>query len=44
MDPELAKLLTEVIEKAGLLRRGNGRVRFTERGFLLSNEVLCRFV
>ncbi len=29
---------------AGLLRRENGRVRFTERGFLLSNEVLCRFV
>ena len=29
---------------ADLLRRENGRVRFTERGFLLSNEVLCRFV
>jgi oxygen-independent coproporphyrinogen-3 oxidase len=29
---------------AGLLSRENGRVRFTERGFLLSNEVLCRFV
>jgi oxygen-independent coproporphyrinogen-3 oxidase len=30
--------------EAGLLARENGRVRFTERGFLLSNEVLCRFV
>jgi putative oxygen-independent coproporphyrinogen III oxidase len=30
--------------EAGVLARGNGRVRFTERGFLLSNEVLCRFV
>lgn len=31
--------------EAGLLSRENdGRVRFTERGFLLSNEVLCRFV
>jgi oxygen-independent coproporphyrinogen-3 oxidase len=28
----------------GLLRHEDGRVRFTERGFLLSNEVLCRFV
>jgi oxygen-independent coproporphyrinogen-3 oxidase len=28
----------------GLLRQEDGRVRFTERGFLLSNEVLCRFV
>ncbi len=28
----------------GLLSDGDGRVRFTERGFLLSNEVLCRFV
>jgi oxygen-independent coproporphyrinogen-3 oxidase len=28
----------------GLLQREDGRVRFTERGFLLSNEVLCRFV
>ena len=30
--------------EAGVLRRENGCVRFTERGFLLSNEVLCRFV
>jgi len=30
--------------EAGILRRENGRVAFTERGFLLSNEVLCRFV
>lgn len=30
--------------EAGLLERENGRVRFSERGFLLSNEVLCRFV
>ncbi|HVE66745.1 MAG TPA: radical SAM family heme chaperone HemW [Thermoanaerobaculia bacterium] len=28
----------------GVLQREKGRVRFTERGFLLSNEVLCRFV
>lgn len=30
--------------EAGLLARENGRVGFTERGFLVSNEVLCRFV
>jgi putative oxygen-independent coproporphyrinogen III oxidase len=30
--------------EAGVLQREDGRVRFTERGFLLSNEVLCRFV
>jgi putative oxygen-independent coproporphyrinogen III oxidase len=28
----------------GLLEEKDGRLRFTERGFLLSNEVLCRFV
>ncbi|HEY6146226.1 MAG TPA: coproporphyrinogen III oxidase, partial [Thermoanaerobaculia bacterium] len=28
----------------GLLEERRGRVAFTERGFLLSNEVLCRFV
>jgi len=28
----------------GLLAETAGRVHFTERGFLLSNEVLCRFV
>lgn len=30
--------------EAGVLCRANDRVAFTERGFLLSNEVLCRFV
>lgn len=30
--------------EAGVLRIENGRVAFTERGFLISNEVLCRFV
>jgi oxygen-independent coproporphyrinogen-3 oxidase len=30
--------------EAGVLEREGGRVRFTERGFLVSNEVLCRFV
>ena len=28
----------------GLLREERGRVALTERGFLLSNEILCRFV
>jgi oxygen-independent coproporphyrinogen-3 oxidase len=28
----------------GILERSEGRVRFTERGFLVSNEVLSRFV
>jgi oxygen-independent coproporphyrinogen-3 oxidase len=28
----------------GLLQERSGRVAFTERGFLLSNEILCRFV
>jgi len=28
----------------GLLAQDAGRVHFTERGFLLSNELLCRFV
>jgi len=28
----------------GLLEERTGRIAFTERGFLLSNEVLCRFV
>ena len=28
----------------GLLEEASGRVRFTERGFLVSNEILCRFV
>jgi oxygen-independent coproporphyrinogen-3 oxidase len=30
--------------ETGLLERSDGRVRFTEAGFLVSNEVLCRFV
>jgi oxygen-independent coproporphyrinogen-3 oxidase len=30
--------------ETGVLERNDGRVRFTENGFLLSNEVLCRFV
>ncbi|HKA36150.1 MAG TPA: radical SAM family heme chaperone HemW [Thermoanaerobaculia bacterium] len=30
--------------EAGLLEEAGGRIRFTERGFLLSNEILCRFV
>ena len=29
---------------AAVLEKENGRVRFTERGFLVSNDVLCRFV
>jgi coproporphyrinogen III oxidase-like Fe-S oxidoreductase len=29
---------------AGILERSGTRVRFTERGFLVSNEVLSRFV
>ena len=30
--------------EGGLLEEAAGRIRFTERGFLLSNEILCRFV
>jgi oxygen-independent coproporphyrinogen-3 oxidase len=30
--------------EAGLLANSEDRVRLTERGFLLSNEILCRFV
>jgi oxygen-independent coproporphyrinogen-3 oxidase len=30
--------------EAGLLELSAGRARLTERGFLLSNEILCRFV
>ncbi|HEY2798782.1 MAG TPA: radical SAM family heme chaperone HemW [Thermoanaerobaculia bacterium] len=30
--------------KEGILRHEGGRIRFTERGFLVSNEVLSRFV
>jgi coproporphyrinogen III oxidase-like Fe-S oxidoreductase len=32
------------IEDRLLLEDGPGRIRFSERGFLVSNEVLCRFV
>ena len=42
-DPLLAADYAAWFE-AGVLETDNGRVRFTERGFLLSNEVLCRFV
>lgn len=31
-------------KEEGLLAERDGRVSFTERGFLLSNEILCRFV
>jgi oxygen-independent coproporphyrinogen-3 oxidase len=41
-DPLLAEDYAAWFE-AGVLARENGRVRFTERGFLVSNEVLCRF-
>jgi oxygen-independent coproporphyrinogen-3 oxidase len=34
----------EAWNEAGILAEEHGRARFTERGFLLSNEVLCRFV
>ena len=30
--------------EAGVLASERGRIRFTERGFLVSNDVLCRFV
>jgi oxygen-independent coproporphyrinogen III oxidase len=42
-DPLLAGDYAAWLE-AGILAGENGRVRFTERGFLVSNEVLCRFV
>jgi oxygen-independent coproporphyrinogen-3 oxidase len=42
-DPRLPGDYADWIE-AGLLSREAGRVRFTERGFLISNEVLSRFV
>jgi oxygen-independent coproporphyrinogen-3 oxidase len=42
-DPFLAGDYASWFE-AGVLVRENHRVRFTERGFLISNEILCRFV
>jgi oxygen-independent coproporphyrinogen-3 oxidase len=42
-DPRLAEDYVAWLD-AGILVRAEGRLRFTERGFLLSNEVLCRFV
>lgn len=41
-DPLLAGDYAAWLE-TGVLRTEGGRVRFTERGFLLSNDVLCRF-
>jgi coproporphyrinogen III oxidase-like Fe-S oxidoreductase len=42
-DPALAAD-SEAWVEGGLLEEAEGRIRFTERGFLLSNEILCRFV
>jgi oxygen-independent coproporphyrinogen-3 oxidase len=42
-DPRLPGDYAAWIE-SGVLAREAGRVRFTERGFLVSNEVLSRFV
>lgn len=42
-DPRLAADYAAWLD-AGILVRPEGRLRFTERGFLVSNEVLCRFV
>jgi oxygen-independent coproporphyrinogen-3 oxidase len=42
-DPRLSEDLETWLE-GGLLEESDGRLRFSERGFLLSNEVLCRFV
>ena len=42
-DPRLREDYAAWLE-TGILERRDGRVRFTERGFLVSNEVLARFV
>ena len=42
-DPRLAEDYEAWLD-AGILRKEKSRVRFTERGFLVSNEVLSRFV
>ncbi len=42
-DPRLRDDYAAWVE-TGILERRDGRVRFTERGFLVSNEVLARFV
>src|SRR5262249_40124100 len=42
-DPALEEDL-ESWQESDLVARRNGRMRFTERGFLVSNEILCRFV
>ena len=42
-DPRLAQDYEDWFE-AGILEKRESRVRFTERGFLVSNEVLSRFV
>ncbi len=42
-DPTLAGDLA-AWEEAAIVVRSGGRIRFSERGFLVSNDVLCRFV
>jgi len=42
-DPALARDLA-AWEESAILEHRDGKIRFTERGFLVSNEVLCRFV
>jgi oxygen-independent coproporphyrinogen-3 oxidase len=42
-DPTLAEDYASWRE-GRLLEEASGRLRFTERGFLVSNEILCRFV
>lgn len=42
-DPRLSEDYVAWLD-GGILARADGRVRFTERGFLVSNEILSRFV